>query len=51
MATRSSPPCILEIDFDIDGSTQDLALEYNSNTPNLGYGPGWHKKSVEIVKS
>ena len=37
-------------DFDIDGSTQDLALEYNSNTPNLGYGPGWHKKSVEIAR-
>lgn len=38
-------------DFDIDGSTQDLALEYNSNTPNIGYGPGWHKKSIEIARS
>jgi Cu2+-containing amine oxidase len=37
-------------DFDIDGSTNDLVLEYNSNTPNLGYGPGWHKKTVEIMR-
>lgn len=25
-------------DFDIDGADQDLVLEYNSNTPDLGYG-------------
>ena len=38
-------------DFDIDGAAQDLVLEYNSNTPDLGYDPGWHKKSVEISRS
>jgi hypothetical protein len=38
-------------DFDIEGSTKDLAFEYNSNTPDIGYGPGWHKKSFEIMRN
>lgn len=37
-------------DFDIDGSTNELALEYNTTTPNLGWGPGWHTKQHEIVR-
>jgi hypothetical protein len=37
-------------DFDINGSIQDLVLEYNTNTPDLGYGPGWHKQGIEISR-
>jgi hypothetical protein len=37
-------------DFDINGSTQDLVLEYNTNTPNIGYGPGWHKRGIETSR-
>ncbi len=28
-------------DFDIDGSSSDLVLEYNAGSPNIGWGPGW----------
>jgi Cu2+-containing amine oxidase len=37
-------------DFDIDGAGNDLALEYNTSTPDLGWGPGWHTKQHEIVR-
>jgi hypothetical protein len=37
-------------DFDINEATPNLVLEYNTNTPNLGYGPGWHKKAFEISR-
>ncbi len=37
-------------DFDIDGAANNLALEYNTTTPDLGWGPGWHTKSHEIVR-
>jgi Cu2+-containing amine oxidase len=37
-------------DFDIDGAANDLALEYNTTTPDLGWGPGWHTKQHEIVR-
>jgi hypothetical protein len=29
------------LDFDIEGSGNDLALEYNNYTGNVGWGPGW----------
>jgi Cu2+-containing amine oxidase len=38
------------LDFDIDGPSNNLALEYNTTTPNLGWGPGWHVKTREIVR-
>jgi hypothetical protein len=37
-------------DFDIDGPANNLALEYNTTTPDLGWGPGWHTKQNEIVR-
>src|SRR5207247_5551967 len=37
-------------DFDIDGAANNLGLEYNTTTPDLGWGPGWHTKSHEIVR-
>jgi Cu2+-containing amine oxidase len=37
-------------DFDIEGAGNDLALEYNTTTPDLGWGPGWHTKQYEIVR-
>ena len=37
-------------DFDIDGPGNNLALEYNTTTPDLGWGPGWHTKQHEIVR-
>jgi hypothetical protein len=37
-------------DFDIDGPANNLALEYNTTTPDLGWGPGWHVKYHEIVR-
>ena len=37
-------------DFDIDDSANDLVFEYNTYTPNLGWGPGWHTKSSEITR-
>lgn len=37
-------------DFDISGSADDLALEYNATNPDFGYGPGWHHKGTEIKR-
>jgi Cu2+-containing amine oxidase len=37
-------------DFDIGGAANDLVLEYNNSTPNLGWGNGWHIKSPEISR-
>lgn len=37
-------------DFDIDGAPDDLVLEYNTYTPNLGWGQGWHTKEREITR-
>lgn len=34
-------------DFDIEGSGNDLALEFNSYTGNQGWGRGWHPKTKE----
>lgn len=38
------------LDFDIGGAGNDLALEYNTYTPNQGWGIGWHTKSAEITR-
>lgn len=37
-------------DFDIDGASNDIAFEYNTTTPNTGWGPGWHVKQVEMSR-
>jgi Cu2+-containing amine oxidase len=37
-------------DFDIDGASTDTVFEYNTSTPNLGWGPGWHVKHSEISR-
>ena len=37
-------------DFDVTGAGNDLALEYNNYTPDIGWGPGWHMKSNEITR-
>jgi hypothetical protein len=37
-------------DFDIDGAASDLVLEYDTTTPNLGWGPGWHAKTTEMAR-
>jgi Cu2+-containing amine oxidase len=37
-------------DFDIDGAANDTVLEYNTTTPDLGWGPGWHVKHREITR-
>jgi hypothetical protein len=34
-------------DFDINGASNDAIYEYNTTTPDIGYGPGWHKKLWE----
>jgi len=34
-------------DFDLDGASNDLALEYNNYTSDLGWGRGWHPKTSE----
>lgn len=38
-------------DFDIDDAAHDVAFEYNTTTPNLGWGPGWHQKTYEISRT
>ncbi|MBE1495578.1 Cu2+-containing amine oxidase [Amycolatopsis lexingtonensis] len=38
------------LDFDIDGAGTDSVFEYNTSTPNLGWGPGWHQKTREISR-
>jgi hypothetical protein len=37
-------------DFDIDGPPHDAILEYNTSTPDLGWGPGWHMKHSENTR-
>jgi Cu2+-containing amine oxidase len=37
-------------DFDIEGAANDTVFEYNSSTPDLGWGPGWHVKHSEITR-
>lgn len=38
-------------DFDIDDASHDVAFEYNTTTPDLGWGPGWHQKTTEISRT
>jgi Cu2+-containing amine oxidase len=37
-------------DFDMDGAANDLVLEYNTYTGNIGWGNGWHPKTNEITR-
>lgn len=37
-------------DFDIGGAGNDLVLEYNTYTGNVGWGYGWHPKTTEITR-
>jgi Copper amine oxidase, enzyme domain len=37
-------------DFDIEGAPNDTVFEYNTTTPDLGWGPGWHVKHNEITR-
>jgi Cu2+-containing amine oxidase len=37
-------------DFDIEGAPNDTVFEYNTTTPDLGWGPGWHVKHSEITR-
>jgi Cu2+-containing amine oxidase len=37
-------------DFDVDGAAHDTVFEYNTTTPDLGWGPGWHVKQYEISR-
>lgn len=37
-------------DFDIGGASSDLVLEYNTYTEDLGWGKGWHAKTVETTR-
>jgi hypothetical protein len=37
-------------DFDIDGASSDTVFEYNTTTPDTGWGPGWHVKRSEISR-
>jgi hypothetical protein len=34
-------------DFDLEGASNDLALEYNDYTADQGWGRGWHPKTSE----
>jgi Cu2+-containing amine oxidase len=38
-------------DFDINDARNDALYEYNTTTPNIGYGPGWHKKLYETRRA
>ncbi len=38
------------LDFDIEGAASDTVFEYNTTTPNTGWGPGWHVKQYEISR-
>ncbi|MEV4740621.1 hypothetical protein [Streptomyces sp. NPDC049555] len=38
------------LDFDIDGAARDLLLEYNTYTPDEGWGPGWHPFRTETSR-
>jgi Cu2+-containing amine oxidase len=37
-------------DFDVDGASNDLVLEYNTYTGNNGWGNGWDPKNTEITR-
>lgn len=37
-------------DFDINDAGNDALYEYNTTTPDIGYGPGWHKKLWETSR-
>ncbi|MFJ8635311.1 hypothetical protein [Streptomyces sp. NPDC093568] len=37
-------------DFDIDGAGRDVALEFNTYTPDQGWGAGWHTKRWETTR-
>jgi Cu2+-containing amine oxidase len=37
-------------DFDINDAANDALYEFNTTTPNIGYGPGWHKKLSETTR-
>lgn len=37
-------------DFDISGAQRDQVFEYNTTTPDVGWGPGWHVKAYEIAR-
>lgn len=37
-------------DFDIEGASNDIGFEYNTYTPDIGWGPGWHVKNPEITR-
>lgn len=36
------------MDFDIDGAGGDQVFVFDSNRPNEGWGPGWHKFTNEL---
>jgi Cu2+-containing amine oxidase len=38
-------------DFDIGGASNDLVLEYNTYTANLGWGNGWQPRTIEIARA
>lgn len=37
-------------DFDINDAGTDSVYEFNTTTPDIGFGPGWHKKRTEISR-
>jgi hypothetical protein len=37
-------------DFDIEGAPRDTVFEYNTTTPDQGWGPGWHVKRYETSR-
>jgi Copper amine oxidase, enzyme domain len=39
------------LDFDIDQATNNLALEYNTYTGDLGWGRGWEPQITEVARS
>ena len=36
------------LDFDIDGNGLDQVFRYDTNAPDTGWGPGWHKYTNEV---
>lgn len=37
-------------DFDINDAMNDAIYEFNTTTPDIGFGPGWHKKFSETSR-
>jgi Cu2+-containing amine oxidase len=37
-------------DFDIEDAARDLLLEYNTNTPDTGFGVGWTPRTRETIR-